>query len=219
MAGRISYYGGIVKDGLVLDLDAAKRDSYVGVGTAWSDISGNGNNGTLTNGPTFNSNNGGSIVFDGVDDFVNFNATQSPNQPKSIELWVYIPSLFIGQILSRGFTNYEIYTFTDGKLYTYWGGSFNTTINNPTITLNSWTHYVFTLSGTTEINYKNGVSLGERLLNSPPSFSNSGNLNVGRRNNGSQYFTGKISNIKFYNRTISASEVLQNYNATKGRYL
>ena len=219
MAGRISYLGGIVKDGLVLDLDAGKRESYNRTGTSWNDVSGNQNNGTLVNGPTFNSSNGGSIVFDGVDDFVDFNVAQSPNQPKSIELWVYIPSLFIGQILSRGPSNYEIYTFIDGNLYTYWGSSFNTTINNPTITLNSWTHYVFTLSGTTEINYKNGVSLGERSLNSPPSFSNIGNLNIGRRSGGGQLFTGKISSVKFYNRVLSASEVLQNYNATKGRYL
>ena len=71
MAGRIAYYGNIVKDGLVLDLDAAKKDSYPGTGTAWNDISGNRNNGTLTNGPTFNSSNGGSIVFDGTNDYIN----------------------------------------------------------------------------------------------------------------------------------------------------
>ena len=70
MAGRISYYGNIVKDGLVLDLDAAKRDSYPGVGTAWNDISGFRNNGTLVNGPTYNPTNAGSIVFDGASDKV-----------------------------------------------------------------------------------------------------------------------------------------------------
>lgn len=75
MAGRIAYYGNIVTSGLVLNLDAAKRDSYPGSGTTWRDISGNGNNGTLTNGPTFNSDNYGSIVFDGVDDYV-----QNPNR-------------------------------------------------------------------------------------------------------------------------------------------
>ena len=75
MAGRIAYYGNIVTSGLVLNLDAAKRDSYPGSGTTWRDISGNSNNGTLTNGPTFNSDNYGSIVFDGVDDYV-----QNPNR-------------------------------------------------------------------------------------------------------------------------------------------
>jgi hypothetical protein len=62
----------IVTDGLVLYLDAANQKSYPGTGTTWNDLSGNGNNGTLVNGPTFNSDNNGSIVFDGVDDYVNF---------------------------------------------------------------------------------------------------------------------------------------------------
>jgi hypothetical protein len=62
MAGRIAYYGGIVTNGLVLALDAAKKDSYPGSGTLWKDISGNTNNGTLINGPTFNSGNGGYCV-------------------------------------------------------------------------------------------------------------------------------------------------------------
>ena len=62
--------GKIVTNGLVLSLDAADRNSYPGTGTTWRDMSGNGNNGTLTDGPTFNSNNGGSIVFDGTNDYV-----------------------------------------------------------------------------------------------------------------------------------------------------
>ena len=60
----------IVTDGLVLYLDAANQRSYPGSGTTWSDISRGGNNGTLVNGPTFDPGNGGSIVFDGVDDYV-----------------------------------------------------------------------------------------------------------------------------------------------------
>ena len=58
----------ISTDGLVLALDTANRKSYPGSGTVWNDLSGNGNNGSLINGPTFNGANGGSIVFDGVDD-------------------------------------------------------------------------------------------------------------------------------------------------------
>jgi len=68
-------FGRTVTSGLVLSLNAADRNSYPGSGTVWNDMSGNGNNGTLTNGPTFNSANGGSIVFDGVDDYV-----QNPNR-------------------------------------------------------------------------------------------------------------------------------------------
>ena len=60
----------IVTNGLVLALDAANTKSYPGSGTVWSDLTPNGNNGALTNGPTFNSANGGSIVFDGTNDYL-----------------------------------------------------------------------------------------------------------------------------------------------------
>ena len=67
----LSHSPNIVTDVLVLCLDAANRRSYPGSGNSWLDLSGNGNNGTLTNGPTYSSANGGSLVFDGVDDYVN----------------------------------------------------------------------------------------------------------------------------------------------------
>jgi hypothetical protein len=71
MATNYNYFGGIVTNGLVLDLDAAKVASYPGTGTTWYDISGNNNNGTLTNGPTFSGiGKQAAIVFDGVDDYV-----------------------------------------------------------------------------------------------------------------------------------------------------
>ena len=93
MAGRIAYYGNIVKDGLVLDLDAAKRDSYPGSGTFWKDISGGGGNGTLINGPTFSSGNGGSIVFDGVDDYVNIPNNNSPITNLTYEIILRIDAI------------------------------------------------------------------------------------------------------------------------------
>jgi hypothetical protein len=86
MATRYNYTGGIVTNGLVLNLDAAKTDSYPGTGSIWRDLSGNSNNGTLTNGPTFSGiGKQASIVFDGSDDKVycgsgstiDFNVSQS----------------------------------------------------------------------------------------------------------------------------------------------
>jgi hypothetical protein len=84
------FYGrdNIVRDGLVLDLDAGISASYPGSGTTWTDLSGNGNTGTLTNGPTYSSANGGSIVFDGTDDVVDtFNASSLTDM--TIEMWIY----------------------------------------------------------------------------------------------------------------------------------
>jgi len=69
----------IVTNGLVLCLDAASRKSYPGTGNVWRDLSGNGNDGTLTNGPTFSSANRGSIVFDGTNDYINMGNSQAGN--------------------------------------------------------------------------------------------------------------------------------------------
>ena len=69
----------IVMNGLVLALDAGNTKSYPGSGTTWTDLSGGGNTGTLTNGPTYSSANGGSIVFDGVNDYINMGNSQAGN--------------------------------------------------------------------------------------------------------------------------------------------
>ena len=101
MAGRIGYYGGMVKDGLVLNLDASRLDSYLRTGTSWKDISGNQNNGTLINGPTFNSNNGGSIVFDGTNDYMTLGSpTGFSMAPSGVTMvfWIYnnYPGYYLG---------------------------------------------------------------------------------------------------------------------------
>ena len=84
----------IITDGLVMHLDAAQLRSYPTTGTTWTDLSGNGNNGTLINGPTFNSGNGGSIVFDGVNDYVTGFNSISINTTSSfaIEFWFNLTS-------------------------------------------------------------------------------------------------------------------------------
>jgi len=94
MSGRVSYLGGIVKDGLILDLDAGKLDSYNRLGTTWNDISGNRNNGTLTNfsSPSpqtiWNGDNGGGIIFDGTNDYISsFPQQISDINSKTIEVW------------------------------------------------------------------------------------------------------------------------------------
>jgi hypothetical protein len=93
-----NYSPKIVTDGLVLYLDAANPKSYPGTGTAWNDISRGGNNGTLVNGPTFDSTNGGSIVFDGVNDYGINNTPNLPtgNITATICAWVYIVSGYTG---------------------------------------------------------------------------------------------------------------------------
>ena len=106
MAGRISYTGGVITNNLVLNLDAAKNDSYPAINNGWRDISGNQNNGTLINGPLFNNENNGSIAFDGIDDYVILPSSISNNIQSSVTLmsFIYIQSTTLfGNIL--GYNN------------------------------------------------------------------------------------------------------------------
>jgi hypothetical protein len=225
MAGRIAYYGGIVTNGLVLDLDAAKKDSYPGTGTAWNDISGNRNNGTLTNGPTFNSDNGGSIVFDGVDDYVNLGVFQTLINNFTINLWCRITKTTGGNILGfyninspfngwgLGFSQNPL----DGGKLNFWDGTSwknsnidvtDSVLRNITVVINNTTLLSF---------YINGVFSTSIQGDTISTFT--GNKAIGARNDGLGTMGGSINTITIYNRALSASEVLQNYNALKSRYL
>ena len=91
MSGVVGPRFGIVQDGLVLNLDASNTLSYPGSGTTWFDLTSNNNDGTLVNGPTFDSANGGSIVFDGINDYVSFTtppSTNSGTEKSSINVWI-----------------------------------------------------------------------------------------------------------------------------------
>ena len=135
----------IVTSGLVLCLDAANKLSYRGSGTTWTDLSGNANTGTLTNGPTFSNANGGCIVFDGVDDYVNvpYNAStiSFPTNNATICVWYRVSTVGDGygalvtqrSVTGSGIQSYMIST----RLYADGGGtagvSSNTIIPNGTI--------------------------------------------------------------------------------------
>jgi hypothetical protein len=242
MAGRISYLGGIVTQGLVLDLDAAKRDSYVGTGTAWNDISGNRNNGTLINGPTFNSLNGGSIVFDGTNDTTNFgNILNLGTNNCTINVWLKINSswasgtkYFVSKALS-GVQNYRYaFGFTQTRqLRGFVQGNGGADIVPNTITtlnLSQWYMCTMVINRSSIIElYINGIL---QNVDSTATISQWDNLNFQSNNPfrvGSYTdwdnitpaipFPGNISITQMYFKSLSATEILQNYNATKGRYL
>lgn len=248
MSGRIAYYGNIVKDGLVLDLDAAKRDSYPGTGTTWSDISGNGNNGTLMNGPTFSSDNGGGIVFDGVNDKTSFSGGTFNYSPGttgeiSLEVWVYPtgpytafndpPYTNLGCIFGQSYFNnsvgWGIGMATSGGInYFIWQvrNSSNyinagTPVTSP-FTNNKWYHIIgtFTRNSLSSI-YINGVSPVSVSSVSLNGVSITPSLNDAAIAGGglSNFYIGcRVSIARIYNRPLSSTEITQNYNAFKGRY-
>ena len=233
-------YPAIVTDGLVLNLDAGFTPSYPTTNTTWYDVSGGGNNGTLINGPTFSSGNGGSIVFDGIDDAVTLGDVGSlsfTNGIFSTSVWLKIPSTWTGgsqypNLVSKGAyagwdTNgWSVFIFRNRGSGT--GYSTGIGVRNGDEYLsgqevyNLPTNTIFNVVATAEGSgnsikvYINGVvSLtGTQTINPA---SNNDNVTIARGPT-SQWFPGNIYLTQIYNRTLSSSEVLQNFNATKGRF-
>ena len=265
-------YENIVTDGLVLNLDAGFVGSYPTINTTWYDLSGNANNGTLTNGPTFNSANSGSIVFDGVDDSVQLpNIVQNSGSSTTIEVimksnsTIATPSqtqmnfILSGSIAgsvdaynqftmstagtvplivlksrvqytsARSQYSYQVYyqildidmnnyPVVVQKYYNPNGTLFSEEINYPQI-INQTYSYIWSItnsdSGTRSIkHYLNGqqISVLGGAQTADFNFFNKNNLALGLMSN------SNISILRLYNKALSASEVLQNYNAQKSRF-
>jgi hypothetical protein len=231
-----NYSPKVVTEGLVLYLDAANTKSYVSGSTTWSDISRGGNNGTLTNGPTFSSTNGGSIVFDGTNDYV-LTPIQDLNRPCTFSMWVNLSSLtgyqtFFGQDTSQSILRGRFYFQKPGgtaegfilnkvnfSIVLSGGGVVPVNSNNVIVT-NIWYNYTAVLTTTTISLYENGIL--QNTVNDSNTFltpNTTITLNAGYYNNSIvDYINGKSSSFLIYNRALSAQEVLQNYNATRTRF-
>jgi len=225
----------IVRDGLVLALDASDRNSYPGSGTTWFDMSGNGYNGTLTNGPTFNSSNGGSIVFDGVDDYTSLGNLGTIGNAYSIECVFYSTAVqSYKNVYDMNYSTYNPNTgnvgprmeqFSDNTFNWVWSGNTsNNGIYNYTtpsaLLANRFYHTVFTLNSGTVNTYKNGVIQDSNVASPNGYITTFGDVNIGRGFilDPSRYFAGTVPVFKIYNRALSAAELTQNYNATKSRF-
>lgn len=225
-------YEGIVTDGLVFNLDAGFTPSYPKSGTSWGDISLSGNTGTLTNGPTFSTDVGGNIAFDGSDDLVNCgNILNYTSQNFSFNVWFKItnmnPSGRSGAgnyLFNKGFegVNGYICRITPAGAARFGtiqsgAGQFSGT-DSGFVTANTWCNICFTRNGSTILAYFNGVNAtGESDPHVNPT-SSSTNLNIGLNNGTNWYMFGSVAIFMSYNKALSATEVLQNYNAQKGRF-
>lgn len=224
---------GIVLDSIALQMDPGIVASYPGTGTNWYDLSGtgtaaNGNKtGTLVNGVAYSSVGGGTLSFDGSDDQVLFN--QGTN--------TYDPILLSGAWTA----NFWIKTSTNGGLFSHWsGGPVNLALaitsgkmnfyyydgqwnsgeatTGTTVTTNNWMFlsWVRPVSNTGQvIFYVNAVQ--DYLLSPRISWGsyNMGNLGAWWSFN---FFNGLMGLVTVYNRVLTPSEILQNYNATRTRY-
>ena len=216
-------YESIVTNGLVLNLDAGFTPSYPTTGTTWYDVSSGVNNGSLTNGPTYSSSNGGSIVFDGVDDYVTGSCSLT-GQNITVNLWCYPTTTGVNktpltnQIYDGSTTGYAIQQRSGGYFWVVigsWGVSGDIVDGIP-YTINQWINLVLTYNGATISAYKNGSLFG--TTPSTRTFS-AGSLVIGAGERAqSEYFQGNIAISQIYSRALTAAEVLQNYNAQKSRF-
>jgi hypothetical protein len=244
----------IVKDGLVLWLDANDKTSYPGTGTTWTDLSRTAGSGSLVNGPTYNSANGGSIVFDGVDDYVDCGNGPSFQIVGSIttETWVNLSSLtnsldlnLLSKYSNAGSNNQGWILFKSTGNYEGFGpggtggpsanefawlatsnGNFNGALigSGEQVLTNTWYQVVgvFNSSNNNMQIYINSVLKRSATRTGQTSgvlLNASRNICVGATpDDNTRYVQGKIPITRIYNRALSSTEVLQNYNAQKGRF-
>ena len=223
-----------VTNGLVLALDAADKNSYPDNGTTWTDLTGNGNNGTLTNGPTFNSANGGSISFDGTNDYIDCgsNSILKLTGDITIECWINIASdpgdwvRICGIGSSDGGTSNRVYSLwyngtnasvTRNLLWQRYTPLVQVYATSTILALNNWYHVVATTTGSSHVLYLNSVSIGTTTQSGPWTTNTVDNVTIGYAGFHA-YHNGRISNVKIYNRGLTATEILQTYNATKSRF-
>jgi len=219
-------YEGIVTDGLIFNLDAGFTPSYPRSGTTWYDV-GETNNGTLINGPTFDSGNGGSIVFDGADDYASFGdgTTLGLIDEGTVSYWLYFnPDNYSVMVGKRNATNtvfnYAMWIGSDKKfdIDTSPSGSIKPFYNlSSEINVGDWLHMTVVFNNGETSFYLNGQHKITRTLSLGPTTTEP--LLLGRNSvNGTNYSKGNIATTQIYNRALSAEEVLQNYNAQKGRF-
>ena len=237
MSGVVGPRFGIVQEGLVLNLDAGNTSSYPGTGTDWFDLTSNNNDGVLTNGASYVTDGGGSISFDGVNDYVNFNDSDlfsfgngTSDNPFSVGCWVYCDSSVRFRTLSKA-TEWLHGPFGNSVLGLILldnnSSNYIARTTTTAIPINVWTSLISTYDGSglsTGIkHYINGVEATGYNNLSAGSYTamnnNSTNFYVGRDSDfGGYHANGKIANSQIYNRVLTDSEALQNYNETKGRF-
>ena len=216
---------GIVQDGLILNLDAGVSSSYSGSGTTWTDLSGNGNNGTLVNGVGYSGSNGGFLSFDGTNDYITVSNVQPNTNNFTISVWVYkfnnTSNDYIWDFGANGGT-LSAGTSVGGYGFRYYNGTLGTGSNmytqGTTPDINKWYNVVISRNSGTSSMYVNSSFI---TSSSGDTYNiSSTTLTIGDYGGSGTYsHDGYISNFKIYNRALTASEIQQNYNATKSRFL
>ena len=207
----------IITDGLILCLDAADKKSYSGSGDTWYDRSGNGSNGTLVNGVGFDSANGGSLSFDGSNDYVNAPLTKSVSC--TFSFWAKTTTISANPMLFNAGASGggpDLFFYAGRISWNTWDGDNNRFASTPaSVTDGNYHHYVVVNDSASNAKlYYDGVLLGTATYKDA---SANTNLTIGG-NIASYMWNGNIASTTIYNRAVTASDVLQNFNAMKSRF-
>lgn len=219
----------IVTDGLIFNVDAGNRKSYPGTGTTWYDLSGNGNNGTLINGPVFGNTNGGKFAFDGSNDYVSvpYSSVFNVSNSLTIESIVKFGNNSNSFIFEKGNVNTQYSLFSHGTdivFRTFHNGNaaYTTTSTSKTtagIVNGQWHHIVGSWDGSVKRIYVDGV-LKLSASKTGSLKTNTQSSAVGRFGGTSSgyFWTGDIVKVAVYNIGLNQSQITQHYNAFKGRF-
>jgi hypothetical protein len=219
----VGYNPKIVTNGLALCLDAGNTKSYPRSGTAWTDLSGNGRNGTLTNGPTYSSDVGGSIVFDGTDDFVQCSGSLTVTAATFV-CWIRrngSQGTYDGILFSRGTSVTGMLFYTSDQLGYTWNNAIDTYTWNSGLTVPdlTWCMVAVSITSTAATAYlgqASGITTATNTVSHTSTVLD--DIKLAFDDATIRYFTGNIAIAQLYNRALSAAEIQQNFNATRGRY-
>ncbi|MGA1050026.1 MAG: LamG-like jellyroll fold domain-containing protein [Minisyncoccia bacterium] len=211
----------IIQNELVLHLDAGDVDSYPGTGNTWTDLSGNGNNGTIYNASYDSNDGGGSLVFNGINTRVDIpeNSIWGLANSATFNVW-YKASSYSGNIVGYMKGLWPGYEISPGLVvYSAQFGS-NDLNGNYLYTLGDWVMITWVINRTTNeyIIYRNADQTGNPTPITHPSLPSSKLYLGARGDNLDRFMTGKIANVQFYNKVLTSTEIQQNYNAMKSRF-
>lgn len=228
----VLYSPKIITDGLVFVLDAGNPKSYSGSGTVWNDLSGNSNNGTLSNGAIFNNINNGAISFDGVNSRINTSFIYERFSSFTLNVWTIRRSTKNFQVLIGGVigNNLSMGIRIDNSnlLFHTYDTQDKTLLNvSNVLPLNNWVNISATVvyneqpssstSGTVRL-FVNGDNVGNNAFNGVGTFNRSVIIGNPTNNTLNRGYLGDISQIQIYNKSLTPEEINQNYNSTKHRY-
>ena len=225
----------IVTDNLLLYLDAANAKSYSGSGTAWKDLSGKGHDATLVNGPTYSSNNGGYLNFDGSNDYATLPNMDLTGNEITFSIWTYALTDTTASLIFLGDSTaphgngriIQVHLPYSGNYYFDKGhdGSSSASYDRINGSLpnsdwqNAWVNWAFTANASTgSMKIYRNASLYASGTGKTKTLSNSDGDMKFIAHSGTAYYNGNISNLQLYKQELSSSEVTQNFNALRSRF-